>query len=51
MQLIGTTWREQRKKEYEQSAKPATARDQGGNRPTEQGKAKGRSSRRRSFKR
>ena len=51
MQLIGTTWREQRKKEYEQSAKPATARAQGANRPTEQGKAKGRSSRRRSFKR
>ena len=51
MQLIGTTWREQRKKEHEQAKKPATARTQGGNRPSGQGKPKGSPSRRRSFKR
>ena len=52
MQLIGTTWREQRRKEHEQVNKPAAARKQGGKSTPSQGKSKGRSSsRRRSFKR
>jgi len=52
MQLIGTTWREKRKKEHEQAKKPASSRTQGGKSSSGQGKSKGRSSsRRRSFKR
>jgi len=52
MQLIGTTWREQRKKEHEQAKKPASSRKQSGKSSSGQGKSKGRSSsRRRSFKR
>ena len=51
MQIIGTTWREQRKKEHEAATKPATTRTQGGSRPAKQGKSRGNTSRRRSFKR